>query len=258
VLLGKSRSGKTSAVETILGRESFTSRNSTDSVTKTCELQEAHVGGRSMKIIDTPGLIGAPEKKIKAEIEKFVEMSAPGPHVFLLVIRLEKRFTDEEQNSVKCIQEIIGGDALNYTIILFTHADHLMGKSLDMYIKEKMFLQSLVNSCGGRFHSFNNKDRTDHNQVTELLEKIENMAERNKWSHYKNEKTIPNFLRKIHFFAAGLGPAGTAAVVTGGVLLGTAEIVAAPIVLIAVGSVALVGAAGVGAVLLYKHFSKTD
>ncbi|KAF4118155.1 hypothetical protein G5714_000206 [Onychostoma macrolepis] len=183
VLLGKTGSGKTSAVEIILGQRSSESNTATE----TSELKQACVAGKSMKIFDTPGLIDAPEEKMKDKIEKFVRMSAPGPHVFLLVIKLDMIFTDEEKNTEKWIWKNIGEDALCHTIILFTHADHLRGKSLDQYISERSFLQSLVSRCGGRFHSFNNQDRDDHNQVSELLEKIENMAERNQWEHYTNE-----------------------------------------------------------------------
>ncbi|RXN23327.1 polymeric immunoglobulin receptor-like protein [Labeo rohita] len=141
-----------------------------------------------MKIIDTPGLIDAPEKKMEDKIKKFVWMSAPGPHVFLLVIKLDTRLTNEEKNTERWILENIGERALDHTVVLFTHADRLRGKSLDEYIRERRFLQLLVVGCGGRFHSFNNQDRDDNNQVTELLEKIENTAERNEWRYYTNEK----------------------------------------------------------------------
>ncbi|RXN09881.1 polymeric immunoglobulin receptor-like protein [Labeo rohita] len=179
VLLGKTGSGKTSAVEIILGQRRSDRRNTAT---------EACVAGKSMKIIDTPGLIDAPEQKMEDEIKKFVWMSAPGPHVFLLVIKLDTRLTNEEKNTERWILENIGERALDHTIVLFTHADCLRGKSLDEYIRERRFLQLLVVGCGGRFHSFNNQDRDDNNQVTELLEKIENTAERNEWRYYTNEK----------------------------------------------------------------------
>ncbi|KAL0202104.1 hypothetical protein M9458_000122, partial [Cirrhinus mrigala] len=172
VLLGKTGSGKTSAVEIILGQMRSDRKNT---VTEAC------VAGKSMKIIDTPGLIDAPEKKMKDEIKKFVWMSAPGPHVFLLVIKLDTRLTNEEKNTERWILENIGERALHHTIVLFTHADCLRGKSLDEYIGERRFLQLLVVDCGGSFHSFNNRDRDNNNQVTELLEKIENIAEKNEW-----------------------------------------------------------------------------
>ncbi|RXN12987.1 polymeric immunoglobulin receptor-like protein [Labeo rohita] len=86
VLLGKTGSGKTSTAEIIVGRKCFTN---------TYEKQEVCVDGKKMQIIDTPGLIDGPEEKIKDEIEKLIFMSDPGPHVFLLVIKLPEIFRED-------------------------------------------------------------------------------------------------------------------------------------------------------------------
>uniref|UniRef100_A0A672MCG3 AIG1-type G domain-containing protein n=1 Tax=Sinocyclocheilus grahami TaxID=75366 RepID=A0A672MCG3_SINGR len=222
-------------------------RNSPNS--ETCEVHEANVDKKSMEIIDTPGLIDASKEKMKKdEIEKFVCMSAPGPHVFLLVIRLDTRFTDEKKNTEKWIQENIGEDAVHHTIILFTHADLLKGKSLDEYIRERPYLQSLVHRCGDRSHPFNCQDRNNPNQVTELLEKIENMAEANGWRYYTNQmfKEILNRkVRRLRNASVAIGSAGVAAIITGGAVLGATTLVAAPALVIAGGGLAVVGGIGI-------------
>ncbi|XP_058654924.1 GTPase IMAP family member 2-like [Onychostoma macrolepis] len=133
------------------------------------------------------GMMLHEQNKLRAEIEKCMYKSVPGPHAFLLVIRLGVRFTDEEKNAVKWIQKNFGEDAAQYTIVLFTHADQLMGKPLDEYISESNDLRALVDSCGGRFHSFNNENMRNRSQVTRLLEKIEEMVEENEGQHYTNE-----------------------------------------------------------------------
>ncbi len=237
VLLGKTGSGKTSAVETIVGRQSFT---------KTCDKQEACVDGKNMKIIDNPGLIDAPEEKIKAELEKCVCKSDPGPHVFLLVIRLDERFNDEEKEIVKWVQNNIGIDAVRYSIILFTHADHLRGSSsLDEYITERVNKTKSLVKSNGRYQAFNIEAirDPDHKQVKELLKKIENIAEENGWGYYTNEWSQKILKRKrwLTIAAGASGTAGAAAVAGGIAVIVVTDLVFPPALIMTLGGLAVAG-----------------
>ncbi|XP_073799866.1 GTPase IMAP family member 7-like [Danio rerio] len=192
VLLGVTGSGRSSAGNTLLGRSAFWTDTSSVSVTSRCQRAGGVVEGRSLQVIDTPGFFHtclSPEE-VRVELSRSVDLLAPGPHVFVLVLR-PCRLTPEQCASLHCTRATFGPHALTHTIVLLTCGDALGSKPEEDFLKESSELWEFVSECAGGFHVFDNtKAHEDRSQVSELLQKVDRLVERNKGSHYTADRLL--------------------------------------------------------------------
>uniref|UniRef100_A0A3Q3MFB1 AIG1-type G domain-containing protein n=1 Tax=Mastacembelus armatus TaxID=205130 RepID=A0A3Q3MFB1_9TELE len=198
VLLGKTGAGKSNLANTIFGEELFKTNHSPNSGTRTCEAETRSVNERSITLIDTPGLFDANrnEEELKPELVRCITECAPGPHAFLIVLKVEK-FTEQEQAVITKICQYFSEDALKYAVVVFTHGDQLPKRiNIEEFVSQNENLSDLVKKCGGRCHVFDNKYwkknkqnnyRSNQFQVEELLNTIDKMMMENNGDYYTNE-----------------------------------------------------------------------
>ena len=198
VLLGKTGSGKSNLANTIFGEKLFITNDSPNSGTSTCQAETRSVNGRSITLIDTPGFFDtrAGEEDLKPEIVSCITECSPGPHAFLIVLKVDK-FTEHEQAVITKMCQYFSKDALKYAVIVFTHGDQLpKGMKIEDFVRQNKKLSDLVDSCGGRCHVVDNRYwnnkvqnnyRSNQFQVEELLKTIEKMVIENNGGYYFNQ-----------------------------------------------------------------------
>ncbi|KAK2096870.1 GTPase IMAP member 6 [Saguinus oedipus] len=203
ILVGKTGTGKSATGNSILGRNVFESKLSTRPVTKTFQKGSREWAGKQLEVIDTPNIL-SPQvlPEVAVAICQTIVLSSPGPHAVLLVTQLG-RFTDEDQQAVRRLQEVFGVGVLAHTILVFTRKEDLAGGSLEDYVREtdNEALASLDVTLARRHCSFDNRAQGEEQeaQLQELMEKVEAIMWESEGHYYSNKAyqyTQQNFLLK--------------------------------------------------------------
>ncbi|XP_074535794.1 GTPase IMAP family member 8-like [Halichoeres trimaculatus] len=174
LLLGEKRSGKSSAGNSILGRQAFTKNT-------TCSSREdSAIYGKHVTVVDTPGWLShtmTPDK-VSQEVYRGLTLCHPELHAILLVLPTTSVFGKEELRALEAQLKMLQTPTWHRAMVLFTHADKLGAKSIQDHIKQQgQTLHWLLERCANRYQVMTNCLSSPKAQVTELLEKIQKMME---------------------------------------------------------------------------------
>ncbi|XP_030609781.1 uncharacterized protein LOC115797358 isoform X2 [Archocentrus centrarchus] len=190
VLLGDTRAGKSSLANTMFGEDVFKGDNTE------CQAESKSVHGRRITLINTPDLFspGRSEEELKPEILRCITEFPPGPHAFLIVLKVDKSTEQQQEAVIEKICQYFPEEAFKYAAVVFTQDDS-EGMKIQDFIDKNKCLSDLVKKCKSRFHTINNYKQQGDNisnqsQVAELLNTIKQIVEENKGRCYTS-KMLP-------------------------------------------------------------------
>lgn len=186
VVLGGKQSGKTSMISNIFGLEKALSSG-------TVMKREGMLNGKSVLIVDTPGwwrnfkLIDTAEV-IKRKLQQSLSQCPPGPHAFILTVRVDLIFDEDNRKAIEEHMGLFGEDIWGHTIVVFTKADSLRDRSIEQHIETVgEALKWVLKKCGNRYCVYDSEN-SEGSQVKELLDKIENVTENNRSMYFKPDE----------------------------------------------------------------------
>lgn len=111
VFLGKTGNGKSLTCNNLIGvKNFFKTSTSANSITQLCQAASFQTASNKVLIVDTPGLNDTERKEndLFNELKNVMEFSYPGPHCFVITLACNKRFTEEDKDCFKKIEQFFG------------------------------------------------------------------------------------------------------------------------------------------------------
>ncbi|RXN12133.1 interferon-induced very large GTPase 1-like protein [Labeo rohita] len=141
--------------------------------------------GRLINLVELPALIRLSEEEVMRQTLRCVSLCHPGVHVFLLVIP-DAPINNEDKAEMEEIQRIFTSRINKHIMILIKQNSERQTAELNEET------QSVIQSFGGRRHFFGPK-----NQVSTLMENIEQMLEENRGEFFSTEMFIEAQTEKL-------------------------------------------------------------
>ncbi|KAJ8363270.1 hypothetical protein SKAU_G00121010 [Synaphobranchus kaupii] len=122
ILVGPRGGGRSQLGDTLLGSKGF------PRASRECVSQRAFVEGREVTVVDAPDLLGSSLGAVERAREalRSIELTGPGPHAFLLVMRAPGSSGvggGDEAGALETLLGLVGEGALSHVLPVLTHAD---------------------------------------------------------------------------------------------------------------------------------------
>ncbi len=144
VLLGKNLTENSRVGNIILGNAEFQCEAPPADVELHIEKHRGKLKDRDVTVINAPHLLltNLSVSQITHGVKECVNLSAPGPHVIILVLQ-QNDFSDRDRNRVKYVLNEFSEEALKHTIVL-TNEEQINNNCI----------RQLIQECGGRHLQF--------------------------------------------------------------------------------------------------------
>uniref|UniRef100_UPI003AAC8021 GTPase IMAP family member 8-like n=1 Tax=Centroberyx gerrardi TaxID=166262 RepID=UPI003AAC8021 len=173
VLLGNSWSERSAVGNFILGETVFNTQKASDnSLRVSGPLKE-----RKIAVINTPDLLlpNISQDKLTEDVKSCVRLSAPGPHVFLLVLQPED-FTEKQKLRLHKILENISERSFDHSLVLISTPREKSSGVMENYM-HRPALQDMIRKCKNRYL------KQKHLELPELLTHLGQIAKENNGEH---------------------------------------------------------------------------
>lgn len=201
VLIGKTGAGKSSLGNTLLGSKKFKVGRGMNSETVDCDWANGEHDGIDIQVTDTPGLCDTHRKEAEVylEVGRSVALAAPGPHVILMVLRCDKRFTKEEYKAYLALKMLFSDKICEHMIVVFNGLDTFQSDDEDEEegseaLKQEIAkgspeLQQVLQDANQRYIGVNNKAKKEEKirQFSELLRTLMELVTSNGERYYSTD-----------------------------------------------------------------------
>ncbi|KAF1383293.1 hypothetical protein PFLUV_G00130350 [Perca fluviatilis] len=175
VLLGNSWSERNSVGNLILGETVF------NEAPECCMRISVPLQKKNIVVVNTPDLLrpNISQHELTEHVEKCVKYSAPGPHVFLLVLQPEG-FTEEHKLRLYRVLKLFSDQSFDHSLVLISPPREESSASMETYMEQPP-LKDLIRKCRYRYLK---KKNLDH---SELLTRLGQTAKENNGKHVTYE-----------------------------------------------------------------------